>query len=297
MVGYLVTLVGIGLAANFLPAAQEEDKERLKPANLVRLNTEKDEDEPHPVPGDLKLLYTSTSNGKSTIHVSIRQAEFHPWPVGKPLSGFHVKADCRSAYLTSEKTYPQQLIYATNLDPAKEEGRGDNFDLYFAIKQRPGADFTTPTPLHALCTPADELHPWLTPDGKQIYFSRKDKDGWHIYVASHPARYVLAAKATRVNLPADFHHPTLTPDGRIMYMQGPLEKGRWGLFRSTLADGKWSQPEPLTHLNHPEGPRGDMSPSLSRDGSKLFFVSDRPGGKGGLDIWAIPTAPLAKKGK
>jgi Tol biopolymer transport system component len=37
-----------------------------------------------------------------------------------------------------------------------------------------------------------------------------------------------------------------------------------------------------------------MTPCLSPDGSKLYFSSDRPGGKGGLDLWMIPTAQLAK---
>ena len=31
---------------------------------------------------------------------------------------------------------------------------------------------------------------------------------------------------------------------------------------------------------------------LSEDGKTLYFASDRPGGKGGLDIWSIPTAEL-----
>jgi hypothetical protein len=42
-------------------------------------------------------------------------------------------------------------------------------------------------------------------------------------------------------------------------------------------------------------PSGDRSPCLSRDGAMLYFASDRPGGKGGLDLWVIPTAPLRKQ--
>jgi hypothetical protein len=40
-----------------------------------------------------------------------------------------------------------------------------------------------------------------------------------------------------------------------------------------------------------------MSPCLTRDGKFLYFASDRPGsgGKGGLDLYSIATAELAKK--
>jgi hypothetical protein len=35
-----------------------------------------------------------------------------------------------------------------------------------------------------------------------------------------------------------------------------------------------------------------MQPAITADGTRLYFVSDRPGGKGGLDIWTVATAQL-----
>jgi len=37
---------------------------------------------------------------------------------------------------------------------------------------------------------------------------------------------------------------------------------------------------------------GTYDPSLSPDGSALYFMSDRPGGFGGFDIWMVPIAPV-----
>jgi hypothetical protein len=89
----------------------------------------------------------------------------------------------------------------------------------------------------------------------------------------------------------------VSANGLTMYLQGPLEKDRRGLFRSTRTKvgAAWGKPEPLTALNHPDGPRGDMSPCLTAAGTRLYFASDRPGGKGGLDLWTIPTAQLKAK--
>ena len=36
-------------------------------------------------------------------------------------------------------------------------------------------------------------------------------------------------------------------------------------------------------------------PALSADDKMLYFASDRPGGKGGMDLWMIPTAQLKAK--
>src|SRR5205823_1458432 len=147
-------------------------------------------------------------------------------------------------------------------------------------------------------TEDDERSTWLTADGKELYFSRKTKDGWRVHVARRAGAtgpQGFGEPELVEGLPADFHHVTLTPDGKTMYLQGPLDKDRWGLFVSNKTPTGWSKPVELEMLNHAEGKRGDMSPSLSRDGSVLYFASDRPGGKGGLDIWAIPTKELQKK--
>jgi hypothetical protein len=132
------------------------------------------------------------------------------------------------------------------------------------------------------------LHPWITQSGKEFYFSRRLDDGWTHFMAQGPVPGPIG-KAKKVGFPAGYHHATLSPGGTTMYLEGPLEKSRVGLFKSKRAKvgALWTMPEPLSALNHPGGKRGDMSPSLSADGTRLYFASDRPGGKGGLDIWSV----------
>lgn len=295
MVRYLVVLFGISALFLAFPEASGDEPALLKPTPLEKLNTKQDEDEPHVNSNGLMLFYTSINKGKADVLISARAKKDQPWPAGKPVPDLRDGSDVRSVFLTPEGRYPQHLFFATNYDPERKDRRGDNYDIYYLIRQGPSSEFTTKTAVISVCTAVDELHPWLTLDGRQLYFSRKEKDGWRVYVATRPKDGGNYGKPVRVNLPAGFHHATLDPKGQVMYLQGPLENDRTGLFRSTWNGSQWSKPQPLAHLNHPEGPHGDMSPNLSRDGSMLYFASDRPGGKGGLDLYAIPTAQLDKK--
>jgi hypothetical protein len=263
-----------------LPAEAAEPK----PVNLEQLNTDGDEDDPHLSSDGLRLYYTARAEGKWAILESVRKTKNGPWPPGKRHEDITTLGDCRSVFVTPDGKFPQRLFFATN-------AKGENFDLFYLTKQNAEADFTTMTAL-PLNTPKDELHPWLTADGQSLYFSRKNPDGWHIYVGK---RSVNFARPKLIDLPAGFHHPTLTADGKTMFLQGPLPEDRWGLFRSTWNGQRWSKPEPLDWLNNPNGKRGDQSPSLSRDGNVLFFASDRPGGKGGLDLWYVAMPEPAKE--
>jgi hypothetical protein len=260
----------------------------------LAVNTAADEDDPHLSSGGLTLFYTATAKKKSDIMVSRRRDKAQAWPSGKPVEDYvSTTADDRSAFATTDGRYPQFLYFATKKDRTQ-----NNFDLYVAVRQTPSSAFSSPTPLQTICTEDDELHPWLTSDGKSLYFSRQMKDGWRVYVARRQEATGgggFGEPSLVKELPAGFHHATLTPDGKTMYLQGPLEKGRWGLFRSARGASGWQKPEPLEEVNNAEGPTGDRSPGLSRDGSMLYFASDRPGGKGGLDLYVVAVADLMKK--
>lgn len=262
----------------------------VKPANLA-LNTKADEDDPFLSSSGLTFWYSCNESGKFDIMMAQRRTVRSTWGKGElPDSYVQSPVDDRCACLTRDGVYPQYLYFATLKDKDAK-----NFDLYVAVKQDNGKAFTEPTPVQAANSDADETKPWLSADGKQLYFSRKTKDGWRVYVCKR-------AQATGAQgfdkpvlieeLPPNFHHATLTRDGNTMYLQGPLDGGRTGLFVSTKSMKGWSKPEALTMLNHPQAPKGDRSPALSADGKLLYFASDRPGGKGGLDIWAAPTADL-----
>jgi len=75
---------------------------------------------------------------------------------------------------------------------------------------------------------------------------------------------------------------TISADGRHLIFTVCGERG-CDLFESRKTGNIWSQPKNLgPAINTPSW---DAQPSLSADGRELYFVSDRPGGRGGYDIW------------
>lgn len=295
---FLIAILVVALAPLLAWPGLQDVPSPLKPANLP-INTDKDDSDPHVSSNNLTLYYAGHTGKKTELLFSQRKSLKDSWPAGQPFPFVqHKDADIQGPSATADANYPQRFYYSSNVDPSG--AKGNNFDVFVLIKFTAKADFVRFQTLNTICTERDEMHPWISADDRVIYFSRKTEGGWRLFVATRPADGGQFGDPVQVKLPLGCHHATLTPDGKTMYLQGPVEsKGktrRWGLYVST-SSGKdaWTPPEPLTRLNDAEGPTGDLAPALSRDGSLLYFASDRPGGKGGLDIWTIPTAALKAK--
>jgi len=273
------------------PFLARNDDPKAAPINMG-FNTSEDEDDAHITSGGNTMYYSVLQKGKWEMLVSKRNGG--PWGPGKVLADDWISSpvDDRGICTTPEGKYPQFAYYST-----KKDKKNDNFDIYVVVKNTARGGFAAPTPVNAVCTKDDEMYPWLSADGKTLYFDRKCEDGWRVFSTTRKDATVtqgFGEPKMISELPADFRHVTLTPDGKTMYLQGPLDKKRVGLFVSTFDGKTWSKPEELT-INHAEAPTGDSSPCLTRDGKGLYFTSDRPSGKGKLDIWAIPVEHLKKK--
>ncbi len=75
---------------------------------------------------------------------------------------------------------------------------------------------------------------------------------------------------------------SITSDGKKMYYT--VCRGVCNIFSSKLTpDGTWSAPTRLSTIN--SNKFSNKQPSISPDGRTLYFVSNRPGGYGGFDIY------------
>ncbi len=80
---------------------------------------------------------------------------------------------------------------------------------------------------------------------------------------------------------------SVTADGKIIYFTAcdrPDGFGMCDIYMSMVdSKGQWSKPQ---NLGEPVNTwYSDKHPAISADGRTLYFTSNRPGGKGGYDLW------------
>lgn len=263
-------------------------RDDVKAINLEKLNSAADEVDPFPVNSG-NLLYATNESGKFGILLSKRSSPTAAWNPGKPFRPFLNSRDydTRSPFIWKGKT----LYFAMNKIPDKKFEALRNFDLMQATGE------AAPLPLLKISEKEDELFPWVAANGKEFYFSRKTEEGWKLFVSPGPGAGPAPGpigEPRPVGFAAGFHRASLTTNALVMYLEGPLENGKTGIFRSKRSSlaAKWSDPEPIVSLNTSAGKAGDMIPTISPDGARLYFVSDREGGKGGLDLWMAAVKDL-----
>ena len=145
---------------------------------------------------------------------------------------------------------------------------GDDFDQLYFTSTRNQAQ-------------GDELSGITGMKPGDIFFAQKDEKGkW-----GKPQTI-----DTELNSPFDEGACTFSPDGRTMYLTQCRTDPQYPRFAtictSQRSDASWGKSTELTVA------RDTLScyahPAVSPDGLWLYFVSDMPGGEGGLDIWRAP---------
>ena len=88
-----------------------------------------------------------------------------------------------------------------------------------------------------------------------------------------------------VNSAARDAEPTFTADGQTMYFNCFDREGEEGsdICVSHLYGQNWGEPSIVWEVSTRE--HLEVEPLLSPDGQQLYIMSNRPGGKGGMDIW------------
>lgn len=148
----------------------------------------------------------------------------------------------------------------------------------------------TPRPVsESLQTTPSQYFPVLTADEQTMVFTVLKPEGDEdLFTTSFIGEGWAppVSLSTQINTRDNEGTPTLSADGRTLVFtacQGRKGFGSCDLYISRKTGDDWATPEnlgPMVNTHHWES-----QPSLSADGRRLYFVSDRTGGVGRRDIW------------
>lgn len=144
----------------------------------------------------------------------------------------------------------------------------------------------------------DEYLPSLTADGQTLVFTRRfprkatttanTKEEEDLYVSTlNNGQWSHAERMPEpVNSTDNEGAQCISQDGRIMFYTACNRNdggGRCDLYMCVNKSGRWSKPRNLGSAVNSGAWEGQ--PTFSIDGRTLYFVSNRKGGHGGMDIW------------
>ena len=166
-------------------------------------------------------------------------------------------------------------------------GAGENADIFVSFKKE--GKWTKPEKFTQINSTADDIDAHLSADGKSVVFysNRSGSKGYDIYISEKKkGEWQTPVKmGDAVNSDRNDYDPVLSVDGKQLFFSTNRDSGTeedYDIYCSKKdKTGKWSKAEKVqvnTKLN-------EWEPAISVDGKSLYFTSNRPGGKGGYDIW------------
>ncbi|MDR0713023.1 MAG: tetratricopeptide repeat protein, partial [Bacteroidales bacterium] len=137
----------------------------------------------------------------------------------------------------------------------------------------------------------------ISPGVNEIFFSRASTKGkdidprtglgfTEVWTATPEGGDLVKPKKEKEFMKTYFNTGIFAFDHKTNYMYMTMcdpKSGKCGIYRSKYNRKKWEKPEPF-FVNS----KYDMAhPSLAKGGSRLYFTSNSPGGKGKTDIWYV----------
>jgi Tol biopolymer transport system component len=150
---------------------------------------------------------------------------------------------------------------------------------------------------------AGEVNPSISADGLSLFFgvsSKRDggSGGIDIWVTSRATLDHSWGTAVNpgppINSPDGDWGASLSSDGRTLFFGSDRPGGygdmdTWITTRASISDS-WGPAVNLGPIIN--GSSRDILPCLSRDGSTLYFTSDRTGGVGSSDLWQVSISSI-----
>jgi outer membrane protein OmpA-like peptidoglycan-associated protein len=134
-----------------------------------------------------------------------------------------------------------------------------------------------------------DYFPAITADNETLIFSRNIGGNEDFFISKKRNKEWTSPVSLSSNInTSQFNEgaQSISPDGQYLFFTGcnrPNGLGRCDLYVSHKEGNNWGQP---FNLGAPVNTiYWESQPAISPDGNTLYFVSNRPGGIGGYDIW------------
>ena len=241
------------------------------------------------------LVFTRRDGGSDENLYRSEQKE-GVWQKARPLDGINTPQYGEAAQAIS----PDGSWLALTGCNREDEGSQGACDLYWS--QLKSSGWTKPVAFSASINSSIwESQPSIGSDNKTIIFSR-GVDGNAPPVALWQTTRMAGGKwekpeklPAHINVGGKVQTPFLHPDGQTLYFSADSLPGMGGsdiYFTRREPDGVWGKPQNLGFPINTKGEEGMLIVSL--DGRTAYFASDRPGGKGGLDIYTFELPAFAR---
>lgn len=167
----------------------------------------------------------------------------------------------------------------------------------------------SPTLVRGASSKSDEILPYVTLDGKEIYYLRKvsldntptfygkelDKKVFRLFVSRWRDSLFTSGEALPApfNLHDDEGGVTMTADKRLLFYSAVEHRQGYNNYDICFSEnigGIWQDVKPLGNNVNSEK-SWESQPSVTPDGQYLYFASNRQGGAGGTDIWVCHRLP------
>ncbi len=246
----------------------------------------------------LELYMSSTRSGGSgqdDLWVTKRQTQNAPW--GEPVNLGSVVNSSYQEWFSSISQDGLSLYFCST-----RPGGSGGWDLWMTTRETTDKDWGAPLNVgQTVNSSADEYQPNILADGctlllcstrpggcggLDIWITKRDtkNDPWGTPMNLGPP----------VNSPADDGRPSLSSDSLGLFFRSDRPGGFGGgdiwLTMRAATNAPWGEPINLGPMVNTVF--WECGPSISRDGSTLYFHSNRPGGYGSWDLWEISIAPV-----
>ncbi|MDR3180832.1 MAG: carboxypeptidase regulatory-like domain-containing protein [Prevotellaceae bacterium] len=235
----------------------------------VAMNTASMEYFPIITSGDEILLFERFSSGKNKLYAAERTA-----------NGWRAAVETNQSFLLPQKekeTLTELTLVDKNGIPAITRWFAINAGSQQQIEQDYYESLAASSKSYAIFS----SNRYEGAGGFDIFISQSNKKG----------QWERPRSFGEINTEGDEYGVVLHPSGHTLFFSsnGHQTMGGYDIFKSEYDGKNWSKPE---NLGYPiNSTADDIVYSISEDGNRLYFSSNRTSGKGGYDVYLVNFMP------